>query len=112
MLYNIYKYIISSIGVHFFVQKQMKILRLSGYFYPEQVASSHLIDDFEEAFEKEGFLSDVYVPVPSRNVDKSLKEKYQNMLYEERRGGIIRAHRFLLSNENKGAISRAIRYLK
>jgi len=90
----------------------MKILRLSGYYYPEQVASSHLIDDLEEAFEKEGFLSDVYVPVPSRNVDESLKEKYQNMLYEERRGGTIRVHRFLLSNEKKGAISRAIRYLK
>ena len=32
----------------------MKILKLSPYYYPERISSSHLSDDLEEALIKEG----------------------------------------------------------
>ena len=33
----------------------MRILKLSGYFYPEQVSSTHLSKDLNEAYMKAGF---------------------------------------------------------
>ena len=40
----------------------MRILKLPGYFYPEQISSTHLSKDLNEAYLKEGFTFVNYVP--------------------------------------------------
>ena len=39
----------------------MRILKLSGYFYPEQISSSHLSKDLDEAYLNAGFTFVNYV---------------------------------------------------
>ena len=56
----------------------MKVLRLGAYHYPEITAGSHLIDDLFEGLANEGINVSVYVPSPSRGVDKEIRNQYKN----------------------------------
>lgn len=38
----------------------MKILKLSPYYFPEQISSSHLTEDLEEAYVEAGFGGFIY----------------------------------------------------
>jgi len=51
----------------------MKILRMSPYYEPEQVASSHLMQDLEEAYIGEGFDIEVIASAPSRGITKDIR---------------------------------------
>ena len=90
----------------------MKILKLSSYFYPERVASSHLGDDLNEAYKRAGIITENYVPTPSRGIDKETRKKYKKIRYEELLDGSIHVHRFPLMKEGKNPIMRAFRYVR
>ena len=89
----------------------MKILKMSSYFYPEQISSSHLSKDLNEAYKKAGIVSEVYVPTPTRNIDAETRKKYKKIKYEEMDGGSVIVHRFSMFREGKNPILRALRYL-
>lgn len=88
----------------------MKILKLSSYCYPEQIASSHLAKDMNEAYEKAGIVCEIHTPSPSRGIDKATRKKYKKIKYEELNGGYIQIHRFPMFAEPKNSLLRAFRY--
>ncbi|MBE7027534.1 MAG: glycosyltransferase family 4 protein [Ruminococcaceae bacterium] len=88
----------------------MKILKLSSYCYPEQVASSHLSKDMNEAYEKEGIICEVYAPTPCRGINEETRKKYKKIKYEEINNGHIRIHRYNMFKEPKNPLLRAFRY--
>ena len=55
----------------------MRILKLSGYFYPEQISSTHLSKDLNEAYLKEGFTFVNYVPTPTRGISEEVRKEYK-----------------------------------
>lgn len=89
----------------------MKILKLSSYYAPEQVSSSHLTRDLEEGYLNAGFSIDVYVPTPTRGVSAEVRKQYKKIKYEEKCDGKITVHRFSMMREGKNPIGRALRYL-
>lgn len=88
----------------------MKILKLSSYCYPEQVASSHLTKDINEAYEKNGIICEIHTPTPTRGVDKETREKYKKIKYEELNNGHVQIHRYAMFGEPKNSLLRAFRY--
>ncbi len=89
----------------------MKILKLSSYYLPEQISSTHLTKDLEDAYIAAGFEYDIYVPTPTRGISKEVRKKYKKIKYEEFRDGHIRVHRFAMFREGKNPIQRALRYV-
>ena len=57
----------------------MNVLKLSSYCYPERIASSHLSDDLNEAYEKVDIFCDVYAPTPCRGIDEETRKKYKKI---------------------------------
>ena len=88
----------------------MKILRLSSYCYPEQVASSHLSKDLQEAYEKAGIVCEIHTPTPCRGIDEETRKKYKKIKYEEINSGYVRIHRYAMFKEPKNSLARAFRY--
>lgn len=88
----------------------MKVLRLSSYCYPEQIASSHLAKDINEAYEKAGIVCEIHTPTPTRGIDKATREKYKKIKYEELNNGYVQIHRFSMFAEPKNSLLRAFRY--
>ncbi len=88
----------------------MKILKLSSYYIPEQISSSHLSRDLEDAYIAEGFITEVYCPTPTRGVTAEVRKKYKKIKYEEMRDGKIVVYRFSMFREGKNPIQRALRY--
>lgn len=89
----------------------MKVLKLSSYYFPEQISSSHLSKDLADAYEKEGFIIENYVPMPTRGVSDEVRASYRNRKYEEERNGHVIIHRFSMFREGKNPLLRAIRYV-
>lgn len=88
----------------------MKILRLSSYCYPEQIASSHLAKDLQEAYEKAGIVCEIHAPTPCRGIDEETRKKYKKIKYEELNNGYVQIHRYAMFKEPKNSILRAFRY--
>ncbi len=89
----------------------MKILRFSPYFFPESVATTHLSNDVNDAFRQVGFLTENYVPTPSRGIDKQTRAKYKKIRHEVLEDGTLHIHRFPLMREGKNPVLRAFRYV-
>ena len=89
----------------------MKILRLPSYYFPENISSSHLTKDLEEAYVNAGFELDIYTPTPTRGVSAEVREQYKKIKYEEKADGKIKVHRFSMVREGRNPILRAARYL-
>ncbi len=89
----------------------MKLLKLSPYCYPEQIASSHLSKDLNEAYLKEGIKNEIFCPTPCRGIDEETRKKYKKIKYEERHNGLTVIHRFSMFKEGKNPILRAARYV-
>ena len=89
----------------------MKILRLQAYSDPERVSSTHLTNDLYEALENAGIQSEIYVPTPSRGIDKETRKKYKKIKHETRYAGTQELYRFSMLAEGKNPIMRALRYL-
>ncbi|MBR5604497.1 MAG: glycosyltransferase family 4 protein [Bacteroidales bacterium] len=88
----------------------MKILFLTPYFMPEQMASSHLDDNRYSAFADAGFDMVVYTPVPTRGINEEVRRKYKAKKYETLYDGMMTVHRFNLVKERRNPILRAFRY--
>ena len=88
----------------------MKILRLASYCHPEQIASSHLAKDLQEAYEKAEIVCEIHTPTPCRGIDAETRKKYKKIKYEELNGGYVQIHRYAMFKEPKNSILRAFRY--
>ena len=89
----------------------MKILKLSPYYYPERISSSHLTEDMEEAFANAGFEIEVYSPTPTRGITEEVYREYKNKPVEELKNGKIKVYRFKMFREGKNPLVRAARYI-
>lgn len=89
----------------------MRILFLSAYNFPEEVSSSHMSRNRNQAFADAGFYMDVYTPTPTRGVSKETREKYKKIKEEVLYDGHMIIHRFALFSEGKNSIQRAVRYI-
>ncbi|MEF9940383.1 MAG: glycosyltransferase family 4 protein [Clostridium sp.] len=88
----------------------MKIIQLMSYYKPEQVSSSHLNNDLEQTFIKNGFKIDVFTPTPTRGISKEIRKEYKKIHYEKKYGGQLIVHRFSMFPEGKNSLFRACRY--
>ena len=88
----------------------MRLLLLSSYCYPEQVASTHLVNDLYEAYAKNGIECCEYAPTPCRGIDIETRDKYKKIKYEEIYNGNVKIHRFSMFAEPKNSLLRAFRY--
>lgn len=89
----------------------MKILKLSSYYYPENISSSRLTKDLENAYASAGFTVVVYAPTPTRGISQETYEKYKYIDYEEFKEGKIKIHRFHMFREKKNILFRISRYI-
>lgn len=89
----------------------MKILKLSPYYFPEQISSSHLTEDLENAYINVGFDIVVHAPTPTRGVSQETFEKYKQIKNEKLHDGHITVHRFRMFREGRNPIQRVVRYI-
>ena len=89
----------------------MRILELFPYYYPEQISSSHLDMDLEEALVNSGFDLVIITPVPTRGITEEVYKEYKNRRDETTRNGHVHVHRISMFREGKSPIIRAIRYI-
>ena len=88
----------------------MKVLKLSSYYYPEDIASSYLGQNLREAYAKEGIETAVYAPVPSRGITDEQRNYYKEHRDEVALDGMLHVHRFSLWKEGRNPVGRAFRY--
>lgn len=88
----------------------MRILYLSAYSFPEQIASDHLSNNWNQAFVNQGWNMVCYTPTPTRGIDNETREKYKRLKYEKLMDGHMIIHRFSMFGEGKNSIIRALRY--
>lgn len=86
----------------------MKILFINAYFYPEEIAFSHLERDIISALLGAGNEIEVICPIPTRGISKDKAKEYKNIRSETVFG--VRAVRFWAPQEGKNPIIRALRY--
>jgi glycosyltransferase involved in cell wall biosynthesis len=90
----------------------MKILSFDAYHYPEQVASAYLGDNIREEWQKRGFENILFVPSPSRGLDKKVIKEYKKKKIEYLNDGKTILFRFpLMDEEGHSLLSRVWRYL-
>ncbi len=88
----------------------MRVLFLNGYFYPENIAYTHLEQDILKSIVEDGHTVDVICPVPSRGIDSETRKKYLSLREESMYDGKVRVHRFPLGEEKTSTLMRFIRY--
>ncbi len=88
----------------------MRILKLSPYYFPEKVSSTHLTSDLEKKYVEAGFDITIIAPRPTRGISLETYNEYKNKTYEEKYNGKIKIYRFKMFREKKNSLLRAIRY--
>lgn len=88
----------------------MRILLLPPYFFPEQMASTHLDNDRFTKYSKHDVDAEVIVPTPTRGISEEIREKYKNIKTEEMFNGHVHVHRFAMFAEGRNPVLRALRY--
>ncbi len=88
----------------------MKLLMLTCYHKPEQVASQHLTDSLDEALAEAAIESVVYTPTPTRGISKAVRAQYKRRRKEVAQGGMKTIHRFPMYGEGQNVLLRALRY--
>ncbi|WP_320128744.1 glycosyltransferase family 4 protein [uncultured Sphaerochaeta sp.] len=88
----------------------MKILKPTAYYEPEQVSSSHLDKDLEEAFLQAGFDYIIVAPSPTRDVSKETRIAYKKIKYEQKFDGKLEIFRIPVFREGRNPVGRAWRY--
>lgn len=86
----------------------MKILFLDAYFYPENIAFTHLEQDIIDGLIAAGHSITVVCPIPCRGIPEETIKRYHNRIHEVYRG--IRIHRYQAPREGKNPLLRAFRY--
>lgn len=88
----------------------MRILQLTGYFYPEKAASIYLEENRFDAFGKAGFQTLIYASRPCRGLTDTEYEEFKHRKHEWMYNGTAEVHRFDIYREGKNPILRAFRY--
>ena len=88
----------------------MKLIKLSSYYAPENISSSHLSRDLEDAYLAADMTIEVHCPTPTRGVSAQVRKQYKKIKYEEMRDGRIIVRRFSMFREGKNPVLRALRY--
>lgn len=88
-----------------------RLLVFSAYYEPEVAASLYLSTNLYEDFANNGWMVELFVPLPTRGIDESVRRYYANKKYEEKCNGNLKIHRIWLPRERKNAVQRCIRYL-
>ena len=88
----------------------MRILLLTPYFIPEQMASTHLDEHRYCAFADEGYKMLLYTPSPTRGIDDKVRCEYKRRKKEIMYNGMMEVNRFSMFHEGKNPIMRALRY--
>lgn len=88
----------------------MKILFLNGYFYPENIAYTHLEQGILCSIVEDGHVVDVICPIPSRGIDGETRKKYASIREESMYDGKVKVHRFKLGEEHESTLKRFVRY--
>lgn len=89
----------------------MKLLLLTPYFNPEQMASTHLDNNRYEAFAEAGIKMELYTPMPTRGISEAVRAEYKNRKREESYHDMMSVYRFSMHGERKNPILRALRYI-
>ena len=89
----------------------MKILLFPAYFYPEQMASSHLDDDRYCAFANKSIEMECYTPMPTRGINNIIRENYKKRKLERMYENRMKVIRFSMFREPKNSMFRALRYI-
>ena len=90
----------------------MNILKLSPYYYPENVSSSHLSKDLMDAYMADSNINlKIYTPYPTRGITDEVRKDYiKNKKHEILNDGRVEIRRFPLFKEGKNSLLRAFRY--
>ena len=88
----------------------MKLYALYAYFDPERAASSYIWDNLHEAFAKNGIITEISTPIPTRGVSSEIRESFKSNLVESRYNGALVIRRFVLMKEGRNPFLRAWRY--
>ena len=88
----------------------MRILQLTGYFYPEKAASIYLEENRFQAFADAGFDMVVYGPTPTRGITEEEYQEYRKRTFEKMYDGKLEVHRFKMFREGKNPLLRVFRY--
>ena len=88
----------------------MNLLILPAYFFPESMSSSLLDEHRYQAFMEEGFMMDVYTPLPTRGVTKDVWKEYHKKKEETLYDHHMVVRRFSLMREGQNPVLRAFRY--
>lgn len=88
----------------------MRILLLTPYFIPEQMASTHLDEHRYCAYADEGYKMLLYTPSPTRGIDDKVRCEYKRRKKEIMYNGMMEVNRFSMFRERKNPIIRALRY--
>ena len=89
----------------------MKLLLLTPYFNPEQMASTHLDNNRYEAFAAAGIEMELYTPMPTRGISEEVRAEYKNRKREELYHDMMSVYRFSMHREGKNLTLRALRYI-
>lgn len=89
----------------------MTVLNLPAYYFPEQISSSHLTSDLEDAYINAGFDIKICSPTPTRGITDEVYEEYKNKKSYSLKDGHISVTRFYMFREGKNPLLRALRYV-
>ncbi len=87
----------------------MNILLLDAYYYPENIAFSHLERDIIDGLIARGHSVSVICPTPTRGLSDNEIKRYKNIKKETHNG--VEIQRFSAPRESKNPLMRAVRYL-
>lgn len=88
----------------------MRILIFSAYYEPEFAASLYLSKQLYEGMAELGWTVNLYVPLPTRGIDTSIRNYYKKQKREQLINGRLTIHRFYAPKEGKSVLARALRY--
>lgn len=88
----------------------MKILFLNAYFFPENIAFTHLEQDLIRGILADGHEIEVICPTPTRGIRPEEAKKYREIKHETMFEGKVSVTRFWAPQEGRNPIVRAFRY--
>ncbi|MBQ7850715.1 MAG: glycosyltransferase family 4 protein [Clostridia bacterium] len=89
----------------------MRMLMMSPYYPPEQISSSRMDRELDDAFLEAGFTLVNHVPMPTRGVSSEVRRAYRSRRRETLADGRIAVHRFPMFGEGRNPLLRALRYV-
>lgn len=89
----------------------MKILFLDAYFYPEQIAFTHLENNLLLGLVERGHKIEVICPIPTRGISEDVSLKYRKIKSENMYAGKVHITRFYAPQEKSNPYIRFLRYI-